>query len=400
LNKSILYDDVQKFISNNLEIDVFQLILKKQLFTKVSNKEIAEQITAKNKSKNKLPSWYNTSGIYFPNKINIEQTSSELTAEFKSGIVSGDKMIDCTGGFGVDSFYFSRKFKSVTYIERAESLCSITKSNSDKLGIINTIHLNEDGLKYAQNINTEFDLLYIDPSRRDLKNKKVHFLNECTPAINYSVIKSLSNFKTILIKCSPIIDLKKTVNDLEIVKEVYIIGVNNEVKEVLIILNRGDKTKLKINCIDLSDRDNDFIFDYNEINNKENTFTSETQKYLYEPNSMILKSGAFNLICDRYKVNKLNQNSHLYTSNELTKFPGRMFEVERTVSYNKKNLKSLNVIKANITTRNFPIEVKEIRRKNKIKDGGEDYLFFTTNNLGKLIIIKTKKKLIVTPRSS
>ena len=400
MNKSILDNDVQKFISNNLEIDVFQLILKKQLFTKVSNKEIAEQITAKNKSKNKLPSWYNTPGIYFPNKINIEQSSSELTAEFKSGIVSGDKMIDCTGGFGVDSYYFSRKFKSVTYIERAESLCSITKLNSDKLGIINTIYLNEDGLEYAQSIKTKFDLLYIDPSRRDLKNKKVHFLSECTPVINSSVIKSLSNFKTILIKCSPIIDIKKTVNDLEIVKEVYIIGVNNEVKEVLIILNRGDKTKLKINCIDLSDRNNDFIFDYNEINNKENTFTSETQKYLYEPNSMILKSGAFNLISDRYKVNKLNPNSHLYTSNELTKFPGRVFEVERTVSYSKKNLKSLNVIKANITTRNFPIEVKEIRRKNKIKDGGEDYLFFTTDNLGKLIIIKTKKKLTVTPESS
>ena len=391
MNKSILDNDVQEFISNNLEIDVFQLILKNQLFSKVSNKEIVEQITAKIKSKNKLPSWYNTSGIYFPNKINIEQTSSEQTAEFKSGIVNGDKMIDCTGGFGVDSYYFSKKFKSLIYIERDQSLCDITKLNSDKLGVINTVHLNEDGLEYAKKIETEFDLLYIDPSRRDLVNQKVHFLSECTPVIDSRVIKSLNNFNKILIKCSPIIDIKKTVNDLDTVNEVYIIGINNEVKEVLISLGKSNKTKLKINCIDLNNRNNDFIFDYNEINNKENTHTSETQKYLYEPNSMILKSGAFNLICDRYKVNKLNPNSHLYTSNELIKFPGRVFKVNQTVSYNRKNLKSLNVTKANITTRNFPREVKEIRRKNKIKDGGEDYLFFTTDHLGKLIIIKTKK---------
>ena len=382
---------MQEFISKNLDIDIFQLILKQPVFPEVSNKEIAEQITSKLKSKKKLPSWFGTKNIYFPNKINIEQTSSELTAEFKSSIIAGDRMIDCTGGFGVDSYYFSKKFKSLIYIERDQSLYNITKLNSDKLGVTNTIHLNEDGLQYVKNIKTEFDLLYIDPSRRNLKNKKVHFLSECTSVIDSSLIKALSKFKTILIKCSPIIDIKKTIDDLETVIEIYIIGINNEVKEILFKLCKRGEKKIKVSCIDLNKRKYDLSFNYNEINNKENRYTSEPQKYLYEPNSMILKSGAFNLICDRYKVNKLNPNSHLYTSDKLIDFPGRKFTVLNIMIYSKKTLKKLSLKQANITTRNFPLDVKEIRKISGLKDGGNDYLFFTTNNLDDLIVIQTKK---------
>ena len=382
---------MQEFISKNLDIDIFQLILKQPVFPEVSNKEIAEQITSKLKSKKKLPSWFGTKNIYFPNKINIEQTSSELTAEFKSSIIAGDRMIDCTGGFGVDSYYFSKKFKSLIYIERDQSLYNITKLNSDKLGVTNTIHLNEDGLQYVKNIKTEFDLLYIDPSRRNLKNKKVHFLSECTPVIDSSLIKRLSKFKTILIKCSPIIDIKKTIDDLETVIEIYIIGINNEVKEILFKLCKRGEKKIKVSCIDLNKRKYDLSFNYNEINNKENRYTSEPQKYLYEPNSMILKSGAFNLICDRYKVNKLNPNSHLYTSDKLIDFPGRKFTVLNIMIYSKKTLKKLSLKQANITTRNFPLDVKEIRKISGLKDGGNDYLFFTTNNLDDLIVIQTNK---------
>ena len=382
---------MQEFISKNLDIDIFQLILKQPVFLEVSNKEIAEQITSKLKSKKKLPSWFGTKNIYFPNKINIEQTSSELTAEFKSSIIAGDRMIDCTGGFGVDSYYFSKKFKSLIYIERDQSLYNITKLNSDKLGVTNTIHLNEDGLQYVKNIKTEFDLLYIDPSRRNLKNKKVHFLSECTPVIDSSLIKALSKFKTILIKCSPIIDIKKTIDDLETVIEIYIIGINNEVKEILFKLCKRGEKKIKVSCIDLNKRKYDLSFNYNEINNKENRYTSEPQKYLYEPNSMILKSGAFNLICDRYKVNKLNPNSHLYTSDKLIDFPGRKFTVLNIIIYSKKTLKKLSLKQANITTRNFPLDVKEIRKISGLKDGGNDYLFFTTNNLDDLIVIQTNK---------
>ena len=382
---------MQEFISKNLDIDIFQLILKQPVFPEVSNKEIAEQITSKLKSKKKLPSWFGTKKIYFPNKINIEQTSSELTAEFKSSIIAGDRMIDCTGGFGVDSYYFSKKFKSLIYIERDQSLYNITKLNSDKLGVTNTIHLNEDGLQYVKNIKTEFDLLYIDPSRRNLKNKKVHFLSECTPVIDSSLIKRLSKFKTILIKCSPIIDIKKTIDDLETVIDIYIIGINNEVKEILFKLCKRGEKKIKVSCIDLNKRKYDLSFNYNEINNKENRYTSEPQKYLYEPNSMILKSGAFNLICDRYKVNKLNPNSHLYTSDKLIDFPGRKFTVLNIMIYSKKTLKKLSLKQANITTRNFPLDVKEIRKISGLKDGGNDYLFFTTNNLDDLIVIQTNK---------
>ena len=391
MNKNIFDKNVQDYISKNLSTDVFEIILKKQIFPKVSNKEIAEQISAKVKSKKKLPTYFNTPNIYFPNKVNIEQTSSEKTAEFKSKIVTGHTMIDATGGFGVDSMYFSKEFKKTIYIEKNKELFEIVKANSKELGLNNIKHLNDDGIEYVKKTNTEIDLLYIDPSRRNKENKKVHFLSDCTPLIDDDLIESLQNFKTILIKCSPIIDLKKTINDLKVVSKIYIVGINNEVKEVLFSLNKQSNNDIKIKCIDLSNRELDFEFNVNDIDNKKNDDYSKVLNYLYEPNSMILKSGAFGLICDKYDVKKLNTNSHLYTSKKLIDFPGRVFEVESVVNYSKRNLKDLNIYKANITTRNFPIDVKDIRKKSKISDGGEDYLFFTTNHLNKQIIIKTKK---------
>ena len=391
MNKNIFDKSVQDYISKNLSTDVFKVILKKQIFPKVTNKEIAEQISAKAKSKKKLPTYFNTPNIYFPNKVNIEQTSSEKTAEFKSKIVTGNTMIDATGGFGVDSMYFSKEFKKTVYIEENKELFEIVKVNSNKLGLNNIKHLNDDGIEYVKKIDTVIDLLYIDPSRRNKENKKVHFLSDCTPLIDYDLIESLQNFKTILIKCSPIIDLKKTINDLKVVSKIYIVGINNEVKEVLFKLNKQSNNDIKIKCIDLSNRDLDFEFNINKIDNKKNNDNSEVLNYLYEPNSMILKSGAFGLICDRYDVKKLNTNSHLYTSKELIDFPGRVFTVNSVVNYSKRNLKDLNISKANITTRNFPIDVKDIRKKSKILDGGEDYLFFTTNHTNEQIIIKTKK---------
>ena len=391
MNKNILDKNVQDYISKNFSADVFEIILKKQIFPKVSNKEIAEQISAKAKSKKKLPTYFNTPNIYFPNKVNIEQTSSEKTAEFKSKIVNGDTIIDATGGFGVDSMYFSKEFKKSVYIEKNKELFEIVKANSKELGLNNIEHLNEDGIECAEKSDTEIDLLYIDPSRRNKENKKVHFLSDCTPLIDYGLIESLQNFKTILIKCSPIIDLKKTISDLRFVSKVYIVGINNEVKEVLFSLNKQSNNDIKIKCIDLSNRESDFEFSIDDIDNKKNDDSSEMLNYLYEPNSMILKSGAFGLICDRYDVKKLNINSHLYTSKELIDFPGRVFVVESVVNYSKRNLKDLNTSKANITARNFPIDVKDIRKKSKILDGGEDYLFFTTNHINEQIIIKTKK---------
>ena len=391
MNKNILDKNVQDYISKNLSANVFEIILKKQIFPKVSNKEIAEQISAKAKSKKKLPTYFNKPNIYFPNKVNIEQTSSEKTAEFKSKIVSGNSMIDATGGFGVDSMYFSREFKKTIYIEENKDLFEIVKANSKELGLNNIEHLNDDGIEYAKKLDTEIDLLYIDPSRRNKENKKVHFLSDCTPLIDDDLIESLQNFKTILIKCSPIIDLKKTINDLKVVSKVYIVGINNEVKEVLFSLNKQSNNDIKIKCIELTNRELDFEFSIDDIDNKKNDDNSKVLNYLYEPNSMILKSGAFSLICERYDVKKLNINSHLYTSKDLIDFPGRAFKVESVVNFSKRNLKDLNISKANITTRNFPIDVKDLRKKNKILDGGDDYLFFTTNHIDEQIIIKTKK---------
>ena len=391
MNKSILNNDVQEFVSKNLDIDIFQLILKKPVFSEVSNKEIAEQITSKLKSKKKLPSWFDTKKIYFPNKINIEQTSSEQTAKFKSSLVKGENMIDSTGGFGVDSYYFSKSFNNVIYLEKDKTLFNITMLNSEKFGIKNIFHLNDDGIEYAKKSKTKFDLLYIDPSRRNETSKKVHFLNECDPVVDLNLIKQLDNFSTILIKCSPIIDIKKTIKDLIFVNEVFIVGIKNEVKEVLFKLTKSRESDISLRCIDLSNRKADFSFNYKEVNNKSDKSFSEIKKYLYEPNSMILKSGAFNLVSERFNLNKLNPNTHLYTSDELIDFPGRIFKVIKTINYTSRKLKELNFKNANISTRNFPLDVKNIRKINKINDGGNDYLFFTTNNLEELIVVHTNK---------
>ncbi len=396
MNFDILNEDVQQFISDNLKSEITKLILKGSPFASISIQELANQILAKQKSTKKLPTWFSLDNIYYPEKISIEQTSSETTANYKSKIISGDTIIDITGGFGVDCYYFSKQFKKVIHCEINEELSTIVKHNYKQLHIKNIDTYCGNGLDYLKENNTTFDCIYIDPSRRDEVKGKVFMLKDCQPNIAPKIDFFFTKSNQILIKVSPILDLKNTIRELQNVKEIHIVALNNEVKEVLFLLEKNYTNTIQIKTINIVKTENQYFdFDFNE---EVGSTYSEPLSYLYEPNVAILKSGGFHQISEKLNLNKLHQHSHLYTSKTLIDFPGRVFKIEHVISYDKKKLKKLLPNnKANITTRNFPKTVAQIRKETKVKEGGNTYIFFTTdvNNTHKLVICKKVAKNVL-----
>ena len=391
MNSAILQPDVQDYITKNLKSDPTALILQGAIFTGVSTAKIVEQIEAKSRSEKKLPTWFKQPSIYYPNKLNIEQTSSELTAEYKSRLISGKTLIDLTGGFGVDAYYFSKTFDTVTHCELNQELSSIVSHNFKVLKISTIETIADDGLSILQSSDTNYDWIYVDPSRRNESKGKVFFLKDCLPNIPEHLELLWSRTSNILIKTSPLLDINLGIKELENVKTVHIVAVNNEVKELLWTLEKSFCGPIEIKTINLKN-DSSEQFDFLlEDESQVEIYYSEPRSYLYEPNSAIMKSGGFNSLTTAYKVSKLHKHSHLYTSEVLIDFPGRTFEILKTIAYNKKEIKKFCFGKANITTRNFPESVENIRKNFKIKDGGEHYLFFTTNiNNEKIVLVCTK----------
>jgi len=390
LNTAILHTEVQDFINENLSRDLSKLIFKGSPFHGITIQEIAAQIESKKKAQTKLPTWFKKPFIYYPNKLNLEQTSSEITANYKLQLVSGNHLIDLTGGFGVDTYYFSKKIKKVTHCEINNDLSEIVEHNYKILELDNIITVAEDGLTYLKNQDQFYDWIYVDPSRRSDVKGKVFMLEDCLPNIpeNLETLFKFSNH--ILIKASPMLDLTKAINELEFVKEIHVVAVDNDVKELLFICEKSYKGQIFIKTVNHKKTSDEYF---------ESTFNASLpsnyslpQTYLYEPNSAILKAGLFDEVSNQLKTFKLHNNSHLYTLNKLIKFPGRSFKIIQTMSYNLKELKkSFPFTKANITIRNFPETVAKIRKKTKIKEGGDQYLFFTTDCKDKHIIIHCEK---------
>jgi len=390
LNHHILNKEVQDFINENLKSDVTKLILKGSPFATVSIQEIAEQLLAKNSCEKKLPTWLSSENIYYPNKLNIEQTSSEITANYKSDLVSGKSLIDITGGFGIDVFFFSHKVATITYCEINEELSAIVSHNFNQLNIKNiTIHCG-DGIEFLQKSEEKFDWIYTDPSRRNDVKEKVFLLKDCLPNIPENLNSLFQKTDNILLKVSPILDITSALNELNFVKEIHVVAVENEVKELLFLLKKNYTQNLDIKTINFNKEEiQQFNFSLNE--DVFSTF-SEPKKYLFEPNAAILKAGAFQQISAHLKIDKLHQHSHLYTSDKLIDFPGRKFEIKHAISYDKKKLLQLIPSKkANITTRNFPETVAQIRKKTGLKDGGNQYLFFTTDFNNKHLVLICEK---------
>jgi len=386
LNPEILNPIVQQFITDNLNSDSSKLLFKGSPFDTVSIQELVTQIVSKKKSEKKLPTWFATENIYYPPKVNIEQTSSEVTANYKASLISGDSVIDITGGYGVDCLSFAKKTKKVTHCELNTNLSTIVNNNYQQLKINNIRTISGNGIEFLKNTKENFDWIYIDPSRRDNSNKKVFLLKDCLPDVPANLELLFSKSNNILVKNSPILDISKTIEELCFVKEIHIIAITNEVKELLFVLEKNYADSIEIKTVNLS-KNNTQLFDFQHLTKNTSTY-SEPKKYIYEPNSAILKSGGFHEVSHQFNIDKLHQHSHLYTSNELIEFPGRRFIVEQISSYNKKEIqKCLKENKANITTRNFPETVAQIRKKTKIKDGGTQYLFFTTVNNDNLKVL-------------
>ena len=393
MDLALLNSEIQEYISVSIEKDVSKLALQKNPFPQFNWIEILNQIVAKQKAKEKLPTWFTAKNIIYPAKISIEQTSSEKTAAYKANLVFGENLIDATGGFGVDDYYFSKTIKHVTHCEINTKLSEIVRHNCKQLQVENITCIAGDSSEIIKNLNKKFEWIYIDPSRRNEAKGKVFMLKDCLPNVPELLSFYFTYTSNIILKSAPIFDITAGLLELKNVKEIHIVAVENEVKELLWILEKNYDQSVEIKtCNLLKNKQEKFNFNVSDVQSE--AVFGLPKKYLYEPNSAIMKSGAFDLISSKFLIIKLHQNSHLYTSDILMDFPGRIFEIENNVAYQKKEMKLfLENKKANITTRNFPESAEIIRKKWKIKDGGNLYCFFTTNeNDAKIVLLCSKLK--------
>ena len=379
VNRNILKHDIQSYINANLNTDLHFLLLKKSPFSEISMQEIVQQIKGKQVAYKKFP-FLLKEGIIFPAQLSLEQSSSEKTAVYKSEILKGEKMVDLTCGFGIDAYYLSQNFDNVTLVEQNSDLLNIVQHNwsvlNKKAKFINV------KLEDFLNENEEnFDLVYLDPARRDSNKNKVFLLEDLSPDIIKIQKKLLSISNKVVIKLSPLIDLKYLVSVLPNIFRIDLVAVKNDVKEAVIFLSNEVSNPVNCHCINFESGEPDFEFQFGEEENAHVEF-SEPGKYIYIPNNTVLKAGVFNLISEKFNVKKLHPNTHIYTSETRNKyFPGRIFEVEPTGSKQIKKNQSYNII-----SKNYPLKPEEIKKKYGIKDGGEDYLIFTQSRKGKIIL--------------
>ena len=392
MNNNILNTGIQDFINKNLTTDTLSVALSKPLFDGVNNTEIIQQIEAAKKCVHKLPTWFNTQGIYYPLPLQIEQTSSEITARYKTGLVSGESLADVSGGTGVDSFYFANNIKQVYHLEIDPELAEIAAFNLSVLGAKNICSMATDGIAFIQDFKSTLDWVYIDPSRRSDQKGKVFMLADCSPSMP-AVLPILWN-KTdkILIKTAPLLDISAGLKELSCVREIHAVAVNREVKELLWLLEKDYDGPVALKAVILNENGVSESFNSSipeEMQSKASF--SLPLEYLFEPHAAVLKLGAFKSVSSQLGVLKLHTNSHLYTGRNIVPFPGRSFKIVDFFAYHKKAMKSFDKTKANVSTRNFKMSVAALRKKHHLQDGGSVYLFFTTDLEERPIVIVCEK---------
>ena len=440
----------QDFIRQHQDDDVRQLAFLGSKYPEVDMPFALDQIRGRKMALVKLPRWASLEGIIYPPHISMEQCSSESTALYKAELaarllalpVSSSfseeiGFVDLTGGFGVDFSYIAARLgvKSM-YVERQAHLCEAAKENFERLGLKNAIVKNGDGIEVLHSFLPKKDdaasaddslgiiydqplsllktklglkLIFIDPARRDDAGNKVVSLKDCTPDVTVLQEEMLSKADYVIIKLSPMLDWHRAISELSHVREVHIISVNNECKELLLVLsarNMGDMEassadgevkhagNLRIYCVNDAQS---FVCDELDMESSPVRIAPpvlEEMQYLYEPNASLMKAGCFGVLSDRYDARMLSKNSHLFVSREpIAAFPGRSFRIIAISSFNKKELKRhlSGITKANIATRNFPLSVAELRKRLKLKDGGETYIFGTTLSDESHVLVITEK---------
>ena len=384
-----------RFIEENVRADVRSLALQAKKYPQVDMAMAVVQIAGRQIAEAKVPSWYRTEGLLYPKHLSMEQCSSEATAIYKAGLVEGDTFADLTGGFGIDCSFLSRKFKQADYVERQSELCELAMHNFPLLGLKIGVH-NEDGVEYLKQMYP-VDVLFLDPARRDGHGEKTVAISDCEPDVSALEDLLVEKAKKVMVKLSPMLDLSLALKALKYVREVHIVSVNNECKELLLILEKStDSLEIVIHCeqITSTGEHQRYAFTQEQERTSDCPLAAEVGAYLYEPNASILKAGAYRSLTQTYPVNKLHASSHLYTSPYyIEDFPGRRFQVEAVSGFGKKELKTLlqGLEKANLTIRNFPSSVADLRKRLKLKEGGECYLFATTLSDESKVIIKCRK---------
>ena len=378
--ENILKPEIQQFINANLTTDLHSLLLKKSPFPEVSMQEIIQQIKGKKVAQRKF-GFLLKEGIIFPPNLNLEQASSQSTAEFKAKNLKGKNFLDLTCGFGIDAYFLSEKFEKIVLIEQNSELIEIVKQNWMVLG--RKANFINEKLEIFLAENTEkFDLIYLDPARRDHEKNKKFLLEDLSPNF-LEIQEKLSEISDeIIVKLSPLIDISYLVSVLKSVSKIQIIAVKNEVKELLVFINSSSKSdEIEVSTINLESDEPEFFYKLNEEKSAISAF-SEPLKFLYIPNNAVLKSGAFNVVSEKFNIKKLHPNSHFYTSDErLNSFPGRILEVEKIEAKAIKKGEKFNII-----SKNHPLSPEEIKKKYKISDGGNSYLIFTQSQKGKIIL--------------
>ena len=387
-----------EFIRIHADEDVRQLAFLGKKNPEVDMAYALDQIAGRQKARVKIPSWASIDGIVYPPHISMEQCSSEQTARYKARIAgNGEKIVDLTAGFGVDMAFMSAGFKQAVHVEMQPQLCAISSENYKHLGLNHVQVVCSDGVGYLHQME-HADLIFIDPARRDQHGARTYGIADCTPNVLEIIDEMLQKADRVMIKLSPMLDWQKTVADVGNVSQVHIVSVGNECKELLLDVKNGKGEKVKVFCVN---DDQVFSYEIGELHpltpSPLHPFTLSPLHpftFLYEPNASVMKAGCFNLISHRFGITQPDANSHLFLSDKLVEgFPGRGFVIERVSTMNKRELKEAlaGIDKANVAVRNFPLSVADLRKRLKLKDGGDVYIFATTDaKKGHLVMVCRK----------
>ena len=412
-----------EFIQEYREKDTRQLALQSARFPDVDMPYALDQIKGWQTARRKLPTWAACDGIVYPPHLSMEQCSSEPTAQYKLNLAMewscriesselrvesleggvdnsseqpatlnsqlstlnchASRMTDLTGGFGVDFSFTSCAFASATYVERNAQLCHMVEHNLPLLGIDNAKVVCADAVDYLSTLDMQ-TMIFLDPARRDQHGAKTVMLADCTPDVVQLLPQLLKKSRFTMLKLSPMLDWHKAVEDLQgTVREVHIVSVGGECKELLLVLSKEIESELKVFCADLEAGGTSlFVYAPGASSPAPNsTFNIQHSTFLFEPNASIMKAGCFDELAAAYGVSPVSRNSHLFLAEQPVEgFPGRAFSIERVTTLNKRELRQAlaGIEKANIATRNFPLSVAELRKRLKLKDGGDVYIFATT----------------------
>ena len=390
-----LPEAARRYVLAHLHDDPAHLALQARRHPNLPVPELVRQIQARQKARAKLPDWADNPDLIFPPALSVEQASSARTAAFKANLVEGNRLGDLTGGFGADTAAFATRVDQVDYVERNPALAAVVGYNFAQLGIGNVSIHAADALAFLKSTPHHYDWLYLDPARRDTAARKIFLLRDCEPDVVKLLPLLLHKADKILLKTSPMLDIEHAVLGLGHVRRLWVLAVDNECKEVLYEL--GQEPAIDPERYALNLRRDGSQQEFRLTRAREARALpryAEAQQYLYEPNAAVLKAGAFRSIGTAFELLKLHQHSHLYTSDVLrADFPGRVF---RVLAVEKADGAALKAYlgpegRAHVTTRNFPDSVAEFRRRTGIREGGEVYLFATTDLRSRPMVLVCEK---------